>query len=136
MWESTVQVTRKAPGGPAGLRGPWTVICAGLVPGSPARQPGEARYSILRGPDGRLAAAISVVRELAEGRSVLAQRLDPPHYESRCQLAEAPGGTRLELTMCWPDAPVTDAGEELRAGIVASVQQTAAAYQAALEGTG
>ena len=96
------------------------------------------RYVIVRHADGQLSASASMVRELAEGRSLVTQRLEPPHYELRYQVEPAPGGTRLELTMCWPDAPVTDKGEQLRSRLAQALQQTASAYQAAIEpgGTG
>jgi hypothetical protein len=90
-------------------------------------------YVIVRDADGRLMGSASIVRELAEGRSVLTQRLEPPHFEVRYVVAPAPGGTRLELTMCWPDAPVTDEGEALRGRLVQALQESAAAYQAAIE---
>jgi hypothetical protein len=123
----------RTPGYPASPPAPWTPVTAGLVPGTPPGQPGELAYVIAGHPDGRLAASLSVVRELTEGRTVITQRLEPPHYETRYRLEPAPGGTRLELTMCWPDAPVTDAGEQLRDHLVQSVHQAAIAYRAALE---
>ena len=128
----------RVPGIPADPRQPWTAICAGHVPGAPQRQAGEMRYVIIRHADGPLLASASIVRDLAEGRSVVTQRLEPPHYEMRYRLEPAPGGTRLELTMCWPDAPVTDKGEQLRSHLTQALQQTASAYQAAIEpgGTG
>jgi hypothetical protein len=128
----------RAPGIPADPRQPCTAICAGRVPGTPQQQTGEMPYVIVAHADGRLIASVSMVRELAEGRSVLAQRLEPPHYEVQYRVAPAPGGTRLELTMCWPDAPVTDKGEQLRSRLAHALQQTASAYQAAIEpgGTG
>ena len=122
-----------APGIPADPRQPWTAICAGRVPGTPERQAGEVRYVIVRHADGRLIASASMVRELTEGRSVVTQRLEPPHYEMRYRVEPAPGGTRLELTMCWPDAPVTDKGEQLRSRLTQALRQTASAYQAAIE---
>lgn len=126
------------PGILADPRQPRTAICAGRVPGTPQRQAGEMPYVIVRHADGRLTASVSMVRELAEGRSVLAQRLEPPHYEVQYRVEPAPGGTRLELTMCWPDAPVTDKGEQLRSRLAQALQETASAYQAAIEpgGTG
>jgi hypothetical protein len=123
----------RAPGTPAAPGQPWTVVGAGRVPGAPEGQPGEMPYVIVRQDDGRLIASVAMVRELDEGRSVLAQRLEPPHFEMRYRVAAAPGGTRLELTMCWPDAPVTDQGEQLRSRLTQALQQTASAYQAALE---
>ncbi len=128
----------RAPGIPADPRQPYTAICAGRVPGTPERQAGEMPYVIVRHADGRLIASVSMVRELAEGRSVVVQRLEPPHYEVQYRVEPAPGGTRLELTMCWPDAPVTDQGEQLRSRLAQALQETASAYQAAIEpgGTG
>jgi hypothetical protein len=64
---------------------------------------------------------------------MVTQRLDPPHYEMRSRVEPAAGGTRLELTMCWPDAPVTDQGEQLRSRLTQALRQTASAYQAAIE---
>jgi Polyketide cyclase / dehydrase and lipid transport len=125
-----------APGTPDDPRQPWTPICAGLVPGTPKRQAGEMRYVIVRHADGQLIASASMVRELAEGRSLVTQRLEPPHYEVRYRVAPAPGGTRLELTMCWPDAPVTDKGEQLRSQLTQALQQAATAYQMAIEAGG
>jgi hypothetical protein len=75
-------------------------------------------------------------RGLVRGRSVLAQRLDPPHYEMRYRVEPAPAGTRLELTLCWPDARITDQGEQLRGRLTQAVQETAGAYQAAIEQDG
>jgi hypothetical protein len=125
----------RAPGIPADPRQPYTAICAGLIPGAPERQPGELRYVIVRHAEGPLIGTVSMVRELTEGRSVLAQRLEPPHHEMQYLLEPAPGGTRLQLTMCWPDAPVTDKGEELRSHLTQSLQHAASAWQAAIEGT-
>lgn len=128
----------RAPGLPADPSQPYTAICAGRIPGTPERQAGEMPYVIVRHADGRLIASVSMVRELAEGRSALVQRLEPPHYEVQYRVEPAPGGTRLELTMCWPDAPVTDQGEQLRSQLARALQETASAYQAAIEppGTG
>lgn len=128
----------RAPGLPAEPGQPYTEICAGRVPGTPERQPGEMTYVIVRHADDRLIAAVSMVRELDDGHSVLTQRLEPPHLEARYRVGPAPGGTRLELTLCWPDAPVTDEGERLRSHLVQALQDRASAYQAALEpgGTG
>jgi hypothetical protein len=126
--------TIRAPGVPADPRQPYTAVCGGRVPGSPERQASEMPYLIVRQPDGRLPVAVSIIRELSEGRSVLAQRLDPPHYEMRYRVEPAPAGTRLELTMCWPDARITDQGEQLRGRLTRAVQDTARAYQAAIEG--
>jgi uncharacterized protein YndB with AHSA1/START domain len=123
----------RTPGIPADPGQPWTLIAAGRVPGTPERQPGDMPYVIVRQADGRLAASVTVIRELDEGRSMLTQRLEPPHYEVRHRVTPAPGGTRLELTMCWPDAPVTDQGEQLRSHLAQALQQSASAYQAALE---
>ena len=61
---------------------------------------------------------------------MLAQRLEPPHYEVRYRVEPAHGGTRLELTMCWPDAPITDKGEQLRSRLTQALQEIASAYQA------
>jgi len=130
----------RAPGIPADPARPYAAICAGRVPGAPEGQPGEMPYVIVAHEDGRLIASVSIIRDLADGdladgarRSMLAQRLEPPHYEARYRVEPAPGGTRLELTMCWPDAPVTDEGEQLRSHLVQAVQQNARAYQAAIE---
>jgi Polyketide cyclase / dehydrase and lipid transport len=129
--EQVWQAVRR-PGFPGVPGQPYAVAAAGRVPGTPQGQPGELTYVIVRGADGRLAATLSMVRELAEGRSVLTQRLEPPHFETRYRVEPAPDGTRLELTMCWPDGPVTDEGEQLRGHLVSAVQATAGAYQAAL----
>jgi len=123
----------RAPGVPADPRQRYTVVCGGRVPGSPERQAGEMPYVMVQLADGRLTVAISMIRELSEGRSVLAQRLDPPHYEMGYRVEPAPAGTRLELTMCWPDARITDAGEQLRGRLTEAVQETASAYQAIIE---
>jgi hypothetical protein len=126
----------RTPGIPADPRQPYTAICAGRVPGTPERKAGEMPYVIVRHADGPLIASVSIVRELAEGRSVVAQRLEPPHYEMHYRVEPAPGGTRLELTMCWPDAPVTDKGEQLRSRLAQALRETASAYQAAIEAGG
>lgn len=133
----------RAPGIPADPGRPYAQLCAGRVPGAPEGQPGEMPYVIVAHEHGQLIASVSIIRDLADGdladgrvpgsRSVLAQRLEPPHYEARYRVEPAPGGTRLELTMCWPDAPVTDEGEQLRSHLVRSLQQTVSAYQAAIE---
>src|SRR5262249_20223891 len=103
------------------------------VPGAPQRQPGEMRYVIIRHADGPLLASASIVRDLAEGRSVVTQRLEPPHYQMRYRLEPAPGGTRLEPTMVRARAPGTGNGEQLRSRLTQALQQTASAYQAAIE---
>jgi hypothetical protein len=123
----------RAPGIPADSRQPYTAICAGRVPGTPERQAGEMTYVIVRPADSPLIASVSMVRELTEGRSMLTQRLEPPHYEVQYRVGPEPGGTRLELTLVWPDAPITDQGEQLRSQLAQSLQQTASAYQAAFE---
>jgi hypothetical protein len=125
-----------APGIPADPRQPWTPICAGRVPGTPERQAGEMRYVIVRQPAGLLIASASMVRELAEGRSLVTQRLEPPHYEVRYRVEPVPGGTQLELTLYWPDAPVTEKGEQLRRHLAQALQQAATAYQMAIEAGG
>jgi hypothetical protein len=126
----------RAPGIPADPAGRYTAIAAGVIPGAPRGQPGELRYVVLRQAGGPLTASVSQVRELDEGRMVLGQRLEPPHYETRYQLRPEGTGTWLELTLCWPDAPVTDEGEQLRRRLVAELEQAARAYQAALDPAG
>jgi uncharacterized protein YndB with AHSA1/START domain len=121
----------RAPGIPADPAGRYTAIAAGLIPGA-----GELRYVVLRHAGGPLTASVSQVRELDEGRLVLGQRLEPPHYETRYQLRPEGTGTWLELTLCWPDAPVTDEGEQLRGRLVAELEQAALAYLAALDPAG
>jgi hypothetical protein len=123
----------RAPGIPADPGQPYTAICAGRVPGTPERRVGEMPYVIVRHADGRLSASVSMVRELAEGHSALAQRLEPPHFEMQYRIQPAAGGTRLELTLRWPDGPVTDEGEQLRRRLTQSVQQSANAYQSVIE---
>jgi hypothetical protein len=136
------------PGIPADPSQPYTMIRAGRVPGTPERTVGAMPYVIVRHADGRLSASVSMVRELTEGQltggqltggqltgshSALAQRLEPPHFEMQYRVQPAADGTRLELTMRWPDAPVTDEGEQLRSRLTQAVQQSANAYKTAIE---
>jgi hypothetical protein len=138
----------RAPGIPADPRQPYTMICAGRVPGTAERTVGAMPYVIVRHADGQLSASVSMVKEVAEGRlahgqpadgqlsggrSALAQRLEPPHFEMHYLVEPAAGGTRLTQTLRWPDAPVTDEGEQLRSRLTQAVQQSANAYKTAIE---
>jgi hypothetical protein len=122
----------RAPRPPADPGESYTILSADRVPGTPPRQAGEMRYAVVRHADGRLSASASTLREIEEGRSALTQRLEPPHFEMQYLVAPAGRGTRLELTLRWPDAPVTDEGEQLRSRLTQAVRQTAGAYQAAI----
>jgi hypothetical protein len=128
----------RAPGIPEDPSQPYTMTGAGRVPGTPERTVGAMPYVIVRHADGRLSVSVSMLKELTEGsstdgRSALRQRLDPPYFEMQYRVQPAAGGTRMELTMRWPDAPVTDEGEQLRSRLTQAMQQSASAYKTAIE---
>lgn len=72
---------------------------SGRVPGSPELQVDAMHYALHRHADGRIAATVYIVRELAERQSALTQLVGPPHAEATYLLAPSGEGTRLELTI-------------------------------------
>jgi hypothetical protein len=135
-----LDVVREAILAPAGLV-PGAVVrparaeisSAGRVPGTPAGQVGEMQYVITREPGGLLIAWVGVLRELTRHRSVVTQGSQPPYLELRQLLRPVAGGTLLQLTLRWPDAPVTERGEQARSRATEALQGRAAACQAAIE---
>jgi hypothetical protein len=128
VWEAVL-----APGTLADLAASHGMARAGRVPGTPARQPGEMQYGVARQGDGRLTAAVYVLRELADRRSALTQATAPPYFEQHHAVRPADGGTLLTLTLRWPDAPVTEEGEQLRSHLAQAAARDADAYRAAIE---
>lgn len=86
---------------PALVTGPPSV-CAGVVPGTPARQAGEMHYFISGRRDGRLGASITVVTALDPERSALVTSITAPRFETLHLLTSQGQATRLELTGRWP----------------------------------
>lgn len=86
---------------PALVTGP-PGVCAGVVPGTPARQAGEMHYFISGRRDGKLGASITVVTELDSERSALVASITAPRFETLHLLTPADQATRLELTGRWP----------------------------------
>jgi hypothetical protein len=109
------------------------ISSAGRVPGTPAGQVGEMQYAISREAGGLLIARAGVLRELTRHRSVVTQDSQPPYLELHQLVRPAAGGTLLQLTLRWPDAPVTEAGEQARSQVTGALQGRAAACQAAIE---
>jgi hypothetical protein len=109
------------------------ISSAGRVPGTPAGQAGEMQYVISREADGLLIAWVGVLRELTRHRSIVTQGSQPPYLELHQSLRPAAGGTLLQLTLRWPDAPVTERGEQARSQATEALQGRAAACQAAIE---
>jgi carbon monoxide dehydrogenase subunit G len=72
---------------------------AGRVPGTPERQLGAMSYTLHRHADGRIAATVHIVRELADRRRALMEHVGRPHAEMTYLLAPTEDGTRLELTI-------------------------------------
>jgi hypothetical protein len=113
---------------------PETFVWAGTVPGTPQRAVGELQCTVQRHPDDRFTAIVYVVKELAEGRRVVTQRIGAPDTELLYDLTPEAGGTRLELTARWP-APVvrktyaTQAADTIATHLQAEVE----AYKESIE---
>ena len=117
----------------ARLVDPDNVAWAGHVPGSPQRAPGEMQYCVMREPDGRFTARVTIARELTEGRAVT-QRLGSPRREVRHRVRPADGGTRLELTARWEAYMFTKSTAAAAADDFArQMQEQAEAYKAVIE---
>lgn len=113
---------------------PETVVWAGTVPGTPQRAVGELRYTVHRHPDDRFTATVEVVRELAEGRRAVTQRIGHPDTETLLLLTPVPEGTRLELTARWPAPAAGKASATEPADTVAAhLRETADAYKEHVE---
>jgi hypothetical protein len=85
---------------PALVTGP-PAVCAGVVPGTPARQVGEMHYFISGQRGGKLGSSIAVVTELDWERSALVAGITHPRSETFHFLTPLGQATRLELTGRW-----------------------------------
>ena len=113
---------------------PETVVWAGTVPGTPQRSVGELQYTVQRHDDDRFTAIVNVVKELAEGRRAVTQRIGHPDTERLLLLTPVAEGTRLELTARWPAPTVRKTHAEQTADTVAMhLQETAEAYKEHIE---
>ena len=113
---------------------PETVVWAGTVPGTPQRSVGELQYTVHRHDDDRFTAIVDVVKELAEGRRAVTQRIGHPDTERLLLLTPVAEGTRLELTARWPAPTVRKTHAEQTADTVAThLQETAEAYKEHIE---
>ena len=115
------------------LMNPAHVACAGHVPGTPERRAGEMQYYIHRRPDERFTAQVSVVTELVEGVSAVAQSLAPPHAEVCHLVTPVADGTRLELACRWPARVDKTAGKNMAAGVARGLQEMVEGYKALIE---
>jgi len=117
----------------ARLIDPDNVAWAGHVPGSPQRAPGEMQYCVMREPEDRFTARVTIARELTEGRAVT-QRLGSPRMEVRQRVRPDDGGTRLELTTRWEAGLFTKSTTAAAADDFArQMQERAEAYKAVIE---
>jgi hypothetical protein len=112
---------------------PALVAFAGHVPGTPQREVGEMQYCICRNADGRLTADVHIVSEFAYQRSVLTQRVGPPPTQVLHQVAPADGGTRLTLTLRWPEGLLPEDDPGIRPRLAEHLQQNADGYRAIIE---
>jgi hypothetical protein len=132
VWDAVLTPAGLVPGAVVRPAGP-EISSAGRVPGTPAGQAGEMQYVISREAGGLLIAWVGVLRELTRHRSVVTQGCQPPYVELHQLLRPAAGGTLLQLTLRWPDAPVTERGEQARSQVTQALRGRAAACQAAIE---
>jgi carbon monoxide dehydrogenase subunit G len=117
----------------ARLIDPDNVAWAGHVPGSPQGAPGEMQYRVMREPDDRFTARVTIARELTGGRAVT-QRLGSPRMEVRHRVRPADGGTHLELTARWEAYMFTKSTAAAAADDFArQMQEQAEAYKAVIE---
>jgi hypothetical protein len=117
----------------ARLIDPDNVAWAGHVPGSPQRAAGEMQYCVLREPDDRFTARVTIARELTEGRAVT-QRLGSPRIEVSQRVRPADGGTQLELTTRWEASMFTKSTTAQAAEDFArQMREQAEAYKAVIE---
>ena len=125
-------------GAPASLRhaDPQRVLCAGHVPGTPGRQPGEMQYYVHGHPagDGRMTASVYVLTAAEDQRSALSVQLSAPHFEVLRTLTPADGGTILELTYRWPARTPRKSREALGRLMAGEVRATVAGYRDLIEG--
>jgi hypothetical protein len=111
---------------------PELVVYAGHVPGTPPREAGEMQYYICRKADGRLTADVHVVSEFAYQESALMQRVGPPYTQVLYQFAPVAGGTRLTLTLRWPQGTLRAYEQGVRRGLTELVQKNADGYRAVI----
>jgi len=113
---------------------PETVVWAGTVPGTPQRAVGELQYTVYRHDDDRFTATVYLVKELAEGRRAVTQRIGHPDTEMVWLLTPVAEETRLELTARWPAPTVRKTHATTTADTVAThLQETADAYKEHIE---
>ena len=99
---------------PALVTGP-PAACAGVVPGTPARQAGEMHYFISGQRGGKLGTSIAVVTGLDPERSALVASITHPRTETFHLLTPQGQATRLELTGRWQaDAAAARANDYAR----------------------
>lgn len=109
------------------------VAWAGHVPGSPPGAPGEMQYRVMREPEDRFTARVTIARELTEGRAVT-QRLGSPRMEVRQRVRPADGGTQLELTTRWEASMFTKSTAAAAADdFERQMREQAEAYKAVIE---
>ncbi len=112
---------------------PALVAYAGHVPGTPQREAGEMQYCICRNADGRLTADVHVVSEFAYQQSALTQRVGPPHTQVLHLFAPTGRGTRLTLTLRWPEGTLREDNQEVRRSLTELMQRNANGYRAIIE---
>ncbi len=96
VWEAVYAPERSAVvmsgGGP---------VHAGVIPGTPPRQPGEMQYFITRLGNGELRNTVTMVRELSAGRFALICNVGKAPLEMLHSVTPDGQRTRLELTFRW-----------------------------------
>jgi hypothetical protein len=111
-----VPTTWQAARSPVTQRTRQPPVCTGYVPGTPPGQVGEMIYQVLRRPDDRLLAAISLVTEIADEQFVRTIRVGRPWAETLTSLQTVSDGTKITLTGKAPGAGPA-ARDQLAAGL-------------------
>lgn len=105
-------------------------VDAGVIPGTPWRQPGEMQYFITHLDDGQLHHAVTMVKELAAGRFALFSPVGTAPLDMLYEVVPDGRGTRLELTFRWPAMPAHPA---VARSMADTVQARVAAFKDLIE---
>lgn len=108
------------------LRG---AVYGGRVPGTPDQRPGEMIYLVRPHPDNQLAAAISLVADLADQEWVRIRRVGRPRSEILTSLLPDAEGTRITLTCTVPKGSSAD----VQRRVAADLDSRMTAYHQLLE---
>ena len=109
------------------------LLAAGQVPETPAHEPGEIQYVIIRAADGHLILTTEIVLQVAYQHSALTQILGLTPPETSYLLTVEKDGVRLEITRSWHQPAMVGEPQAVRSHMAEFVRWAADGWKAAIE---